>query len=84
MEIISRTCRNKNRDYLKEKFNELEANSWNKNIRDVYRGRNECKMGYHHRTNLVKDENGDVPADSHNVLNRWKNYLSAIECVWPY
>jgi hypothetical protein len=22
----------------------------------------------------VKDENGDLPTDSHNILNRWKNY----------
>jgi hypothetical protein len=22
----------------------------------------------------VKDENGNVLADSHNILNRWKNY----------
>jgi hypothetical protein len=22
----------------------------------------------------VKDENGDLFADSHNILNRWKNY----------
>jgi hypothetical protein len=24
--------------------------------------------------NIVKDQNGDL-SDSHNVLNRWKNYL---------
>jgi hypothetical protein len=23
----------------------------------------------------VKDENGDLFADSHNILNRWKNYF---------
>jgi hypothetical protein len=27
---------------------------------------------------LVKDENGDLPADSHNILNRWKNYFSQL------
>jgi hypothetical protein len=26
----------------------------------------------------VKDENGDTLADFHNILNRWKNYLSQI------
>jgi hypothetical protein len=26
----------------------------------------------------VKDENGDLPADSHNILNRWKNYFSQV------
>jgi hypothetical protein len=26
----------------------------------------------------VKDENGDLLMDSHNILNRWKNYFSQI------
>jgi hypothetical protein len=26
----------------------------------------------------VKDENCDCPADSHNILNRWKNYFSQL------
>jgi hypothetical protein len=26
----------------------------------------------------VKDENGDLVADSHNTLNRWKNYFSQL------
>jgi hypothetical protein len=25
---------------------------------------------------LIKDGNGDLLADSHNILNGWKNYLS--------
>jgi hypothetical protein len=28
------------------------------------------------RNNLVNDENGDLLADSHNVLHRWKKYFS--------
>jgi hypothetical protein len=40
------------------------------------RGINEFKKGYQPRSNLVKDENGDLLADSHNILNRWKNYYS--------
>jgi hypothetical protein len=32
--------RNKKREYLKDKVNELESNSKNKNIRDLYRGIN--------------------------------------------
>jgi hypothetical protein len=39
----SRTFRNKKREYLKGKINELETNNKNKNIRDFYRGINECK-----------------------------------------
>jgi hypothetical protein len=26
----------------------------------------------------VKDENGNLLADSHNILNRWKNYFSQL------
>jgi hypothetical protein len=34
----SRHFRNKKREYLKDKINELATNSKNKNIRDLYRG----------------------------------------------
>jgi hypothetical protein len=34
------------REYLKGKINELEMNSKNKNIIDLYRGINELKRGY--------------------------------------
>jgi hypothetical protein len=44
----------------KDKINELATNSRSKNIIDLYRGINEFKRGYQHRSNLVKDENGDV------------------------
>jgi hypothetical protein len=33
---------------------------------------------YQPNNNLVKDENGDLVADSHNILNRWKNYFSQL------
>jgi hypothetical protein len=72
----SRPFRNKKREYLQDKINELARNIKNKNIRDLYRGIIGFKMGYQPRNNLVKDENGDLLADSHNILNRWKNYFS--------
>jgi hypothetical protein len=50
-------------------------NSNNKNVRDLYRGINESKKGYQPETNLVKDENADLLADSQKNLNRWKNYF---------
>jgi hypothetical protein len=34
------------------------------------------RVGYQPRTNFVKVENGDLLADSCNVLNRWKNSFS--------
>jgi hypothetical protein len=61
-----------------DKINELATNSKNKNIRDLYRGINEFKMDYQPRNNLVKDKNGDLFADFHNILNRSKNYFSQV------
>jgi hypothetical protein len=49
-----------------------------KNIRDLYRGINKCKRGYQPRSNFVKDDNGDLLADSHNILNILKNYFSQL------
>ncbi|PNF31288.1 hypothetical protein B7P43_G12666, partial [Cryptotermes secundus] len=74
----SRHFRNKKREYLKDKIDELAMNSKNKNIRDLYRGINDFKRGYQPSSNLVKDENGDLLADSHNILNRWRNYFSQL------
>jgi hypothetical protein len=70
-----RHFRNKKREYLKEKFNEIELNSKNKNIRDLYRGITEFKKGYKPKTNLVKDERGDLLADPQKIFTRWKNYF---------
>jgi hypothetical protein len=43
---------------------------------ETYRGIHGFKMDYQPITNLVKDENGDLLADSHTILNRRKNYFS--------
>jgi hypothetical protein len=69
---------NKKSEYLKGKINELEMNSKNKNIRDLYRGINEFKWGYQPRSIFSKDENGDLLADSNTILNRWKSYFSQL------
>jgi CRISPR/Cas system-associated protein Csx1 len=74
----SRYFRNKKKEYLKDKINELATDSKNKNIRGLYRGINKFKRGYQPKNILMKDENGDLPADSHNTLNRWKSYLSQL------
>jgi hypothetical protein len=71
----SRYSRNKKRKYLKDKINKIAMNTKNKNMRDLYRGINEFRSCYQPRNNLVKDENGDLIADSHDILNRWENYL---------
>ena len=54
--------------YLKVKIEELETNSKINNVGDLYRGINDFKMGYQPRTTIVKDEKGDLVADSHSIM----------------
>jgi hypothetical protein len=74
----TRYFRNKKREYLKDRINKLTTNSKNKNTRDLYKGVTECKMVYQSINNFVEDENGDLLAYSHNILNRRKNYFSQL------
>jgi hypothetical protein len=45
---------------------------------DWYRGINDFKKGYHPRTNTIKDKNGDLVANSHSILVRWRKYFSQL------
>ena len=60
-----RTPLNKKKKYLKAKIDELE-------------GISDFKKGYQPRTNIIKDEKGDLFTDSHSILARWKNHFSHI------
>jgi hypothetical protein len=42
----------------------------------------EFERGFQPRSNLVKNENGELLADSHNTANRWKNYYSHLLDVY--
>ena len=57
---VSRHFRNKNKEYLRAKIEEIEANSKIHIIRDLYRGINDFKKGYQPSSNIVKDEKGDL------------------------
>ena len=56
----SKHFRNKKKEYLKNETDELETNRKNKNIRNLYRGINDFKKEYQPRTNIVKNEKGDL------------------------
>ena len=73
----SRHCRNKKKENLKARIEDLDTDSKIKNIRDLYRGISDFKVGYQPRTYIVKNEKGDLVADSHSILARW--FLAAIE-----
>ena len=65
------------RRHLRTKIEELENKSKINSIRDLYRGINDMK-GYQPRTRIVKYEKGDLVADSHSIMVRWRNYFSQI------
>ena len=46
-----------------------------KNIRDLYRSISDFKKGYQARTNVVKDEKGDLVADFYSIVARWRSYF---------
>jgi hypothetical protein len=52
---------------------EIELNSKNKNIRDLYSVITEFKKGYLPKSNLVKDERGDLLTDPQEILTRWES-----------
>jgi len=63
---------------MKDKIEELETNSKIQNIRDLYRDISYFKKGYQPRSNIVKDEKGDLVADSHSIVARWRKYFSQL------
>ena len=74
----NRHFRNKEKEYLKAKTDELETNSTTKNITDLYSGINDFKRGYQPRSNTVKNEKGELITDSHSNLAKWRNHFSQL------
>ena len=74
----TRHFRNKKNAYLKAKIDELETTSKIKNIRDLYRSISDFKKGYQPRTNIVKDEKGNVVADCYSIVASWRNDFSQL------
>jgi len=48
------------------------------NIRDLYRDVSDFKKGYQPRSDIVKAEKGDLVADCHSILARWRNHFSQL------
>ena len=74
----SRHFRNKKKAYLKVKIEEPKTNSKINNVRDLYRGINDFKKWYQPITTTAKDEKGDLVADTHSIMARWRNYFSQL------
>ena len=70
----SRMLRKKKSDYMKANVNKLEENSKSKNIRELYKGINEFKKGYHPRPYVIKKHDGTIVADTASILSRWEQF----------
>ena len=44
----------------------------------MYKGISDFKKDFQPRTNIVKDEKGDLVTDSHSILARWRNRFSQL------
>jgi len=75
---VSRHFRDKEKAYLRAKIEELETNSKIQNISDLYKGISDFKKGYQPRCNIVKEEKGDLVADTHSIVARCRNYFSQL------
>jgi len=59
---------------MRANIEELETNGKIKNIRGI----SDFKKGYQPRCNILRDEKGDLVADSHSIVARWRNYFSQL------
>jgi len=50
-------------------------------MRLLYEGISDFKKGYQLRTNIVRNEKGDLVTDSHSILARWRNHFSQLLIV---
>ena len=75
---VSRHFRNKKKAYLKAKIEELGTKSKVNNVRDLYRGINDFKKGHQPTTIIVKDNKGELVADPHIIMARWRNDFSQL------
>jgi hypothetical protein len=66
-------------------IDDLEINSKIKNIGNLYRAISDFKKSYQPRTNVVKDEKGDLFKDAHSIGGRtislsYRIYIEIMIC----
>ena len=66
---------------LKAKIIELENNNMINNIKYLYRDNSDLKKVYQPRTNVVKDEKGDIVANCHSIRTRWRKHFAQLQSV---
>jgi len=58
------------KEYQKSEVEEL--------VKNLYRSISDFRKGCQPRTNIVRNEKGDLVADSHSILARWRKHFSQL------
>ena len=67
---------------MKAKIYDPERHGKNKNVRYLYRGIScDFNKNCQPRTNIVKDEKGDLVADCHSIVARWRKHYCQLFSV---
>ena len=74
----NKLCRHKKRRILNDKLIELDDNFKSKNIRNAFKIAKSIKTGYVAKTNLVKDETGQILSNSDKIKTRWQEYFQQL------
>lgn len=61
--------------------NQLETSSRTRTLGNCVQTE-EFRKGYQPRNNLAEEKNSDLLADLSNILSKWKNNLSVLQCTW--
>jgi hypothetical protein len=82
--IISGTFQENKQGTLKAKIDELETNTNIKYVRKLYRGVRDFKKVYQPKTNIGKDEKGDLVTDCYSIVARWRNQFSQLFIAYGF
>ena len=56
----------------------IESNSRENNPREIYKGINSIQKGFQSRSQLMKDENGNIIAVESELIDRWEKFFSEL------
>lgn len=70
--------RGKKHEHQKGEIRKIETNSKENNPREMYKGINAIRKGFHSSSQLMKDEGGNLVTSENELLLLWKNYFDKL------
>jgi hypothetical protein len=75
---LARHFRNKNKEHMKAKMRNLKLAVRSKMLGTCIGASVTLRRVYQSITSTVRDEKGDLVAESHNILARWRKHISQL------